>query len=330
MTRILIAGGYGLVGGAVARHLRAAGHAVDLVLGGRNPAAGAALATDLGATCARLDVTAPGADLAAIGPVDLIIAALKDEGDALVTAAMRAGVAHIGVTRTSDSIAPSAFAAVQSPPIRPLVLAGHWQAGVMTLAALHAALAFESVERIDASALYDPADPIGPMTAGDSQGFFGRALIRRDGAWVQVDPTAEARTLSGLEGEAFQAMPMGVLDTPSLAAATGAANVRFDLGMGRSRGTSSGAVASHDIQVDLEGVSKDGRRARRRLILSDPKGQAHLTALGVLILAERVLGLDGAAPAPGGLHLPETLMAPHQAMARLAAFGVQIDMRDLV
>ena len=47
--RVVIAGGYGLVGGLVARHLRAAGHELDLVLAGRNPDQGASLAAELGA-----------------------------------------------------------------------------------------------------------------------------------------------------------------------------------------------------------------------------------------------------------------------------------------
>ena len=82
---------------------------------------------------------------------------------------------------------------------------------------------------------------------------------------------------------------MGVLDTPALAAMTGAGDVRFDLGTGTSR------------------------------------GQGHLTALGVLIGAERLLGLDGEPPAEGGLVFPESAIDPDRALARLRAFGVHIE-----
>ncbi|MFC7640544.1 hypothetical protein ACFQX6_05615 [Streptosporangium lutulentum] len=37
MHRILVVGGYGLVGGWAVRHLRAAGHDLDVVIGGRRP-----------------------------------------------------------------------------------------------------------------------------------------------------------------------------------------------------------------------------------------------------------------------------------------------------
>ena len=47
----------------------------------------------------------------------------------------------------------------------------------------------------------------------------------------------------------------------------------------------------------------------------------------MLICAERVLGLDGAPPPPGGLAFPETLIDPQLALARLTSFGVRIETR---
>ena len=47
-TRILIAGGWGLVGSRIGKVLREAEHDVDLVLGGRNPDTGKVLAANLG------------------------------------------------------------------------------------------------------------------------------------------------------------------------------------------------------------------------------------------------------------------------------------------
>ena len=319
--RILIAGGYGLVGGLVARHIHAARHDVELILAGRNPAAGEALARELGASTACIDVAKP--DLAQIGPVDLVVAALQDPYEALLLAALRAGAAHIGVTRTSDTMSPVAVAAAAFAS-RPVLLLGHWQAGVMTLAAQAAARAFTRVERIEMAALYDYADPIGPMTAGDSQGFVGRALTRKDGLWVSVDAAVSGRQVARRGQPAFDAMPMGVLDVPGLAIMTGAPNVRFDLGTGESRGTQAGQVASHELFIDITGQVGSGQVETRRTVVSDPHGQAHLTALGVLVGIERVLGLDGGALAGPGLKLPESFIDAVAALARLQAFGVTI------
>ncbi|MES3026559.1 MAG: hypothetical protein V4820_01750 [Pseudomonadota bacterium] len=319
--RVLIAGGYGLVGGLVARHIRAAGHDVELILAGRNPADGEALARELGANTARLDVATP--DLAEIGAVDLVIAALQDPREALLLAALRSGAAHIGVTRTADTMSPVAVAAAAFAS-RPVLMLGHWQAGVMTLAAQAAARAFTRVERIEMAALYDYADPIGPMTAGDSQGFVGRALTRSEGLWVSVDAAVSARQVVRRGQPDFDAMPMGVLDVPGLAIMTGAPNVRFDLGTGESRGTQAGLAASHELFIDITGQVEGGQVETRRTVVSDPRGQAHLTALGVLVGVERILGLDGGALAVPGLKFPESFIDAVAAMARFEAFGVTI------
>jgi hypothetical protein len=327
--RILIAGGYGVVGGQVARLIRAAGHPVDLVLAGRGPHSGEALARELDARVVRLDVADPADALAAAGPVDLVVAALQDPGDNLLTATLRAGAAHIGIVGMAESVASTMIAACHLGPDRPVLILGHWQAGALVTAARVAARAFTAIDRVELTALYDYADPIGPMTAGDAEGFVGRATLRRDGDWVRVDAKGEPRRVGREGAPPFDALPTGVLDIFSLAGVTGAPNVRFDLGVGDSLGTLAGGPASHDLYIDIEGTLGSGPPARRRWRLSDPKGQAHLTALGVLIGIERVLGLDGAPPMPGGLSLAETLPDPERMLARLRAFGVRFDEETL-
>lgn len=327
--RILIAGGYGLVGGLIARHIRTAGHDVELILAGRRPAEGEALARELGAQVAHLDVADPAPALAAIGPVDLVVAALQDPGDALLAATVAAGAGHIGIVRTAETLASSVIAACAGSPRRPVLILGHWQAGVLTLVAQVAAGAFARVDRVEMAALYDYADPIGPMTAADSTGFVGRALVRQAGVWASVEATAAARSVSrGKDQPPFHAMPMGVLDTPSVAAVTGAPDVRFDLGTGESLGTLAGQSASHELYVDITGEIAGRGTVTRRAVVSDPQGQAHLTALGVLVGVERILALDrGPAPAPG-LAFPETFLDAQAALARFAAFGVRFETGD--
>ena len=60
--KILIAGGYGLVGSMIARHIRQAGFDAELILAGRTPERGLALASELGrAHAIRLDIEGDGA-----------------------------------------------------------------------------------------------------------------------------------------------------------------------------------------------------------------------------------------------------------------------------
>lgn len=322
--RILIAGGYGLVGGQIARLLRDAGHDVELLLAGRNPDKGEALARELAAQVIRLDVANPVAGLVEAGAVDLVVAALQDPGDKLLTATLRSGASHVGIVGMADSVASAVIAASQASPVGTALFLGHWQAGVLVAAAQAAARNFAIVDRVELAALYDDADPIGPMTANDAGSFVGRTILRRDGAWVRVDAQDEQRRITREGAPAFDAAPTGVLDVLSLAAVTGAEHVRFDLGFGESLGTLAGDVASHDLYIDIEGTLASGEVARRRWWVSDPQGQAHLTALGVLIGVERVLGLDGADPPAGGVAFPEALLDPGRTLARLADFGVRI------
>ncbi|HEY6493499.1 MAG TPA: saccharopine dehydrogenase NADP-binding domain-containing protein [Trebonia sp.] len=327
MTRVLIVGGYGLVGGWVARHLAKARPELELVVGGRNPAAAAALAAETGAEVARVDTADAAASLGDVGHTDLVISAVTDPNDDLLRAALRCGAAHIGIVRTADTLGPTAMAAAILAQ-RPALVLGHWQAGAITYAALAAANGLSRVDRIELAGLYHLADPAGLMAQSASGGFFTQALLRRDGEWVHVPPAENGRTVTRTGQPPFAAQPMSALDVPGLAAVTGSRWLRFDLGVGDSAGTAAGGPASHEVYADVWGEDRNQQPCGRRTIISDPQGQAHLTALGVLIGAERVLGLDGAAPPPSGLVFPETAIDPQQAIARLRDFGVRVESED--
>lgn len=325
VQRVLIAGGYGVVGGMVARYLRGLAPNLDIILAGRTPEAGAELAREIGASTLRLDVTDPAAALAGLGPVDLIVASLQDRSDALIHAALAQGAAHIGITKVVEETGPAVFQALHTPPRRPVVLAGHWAAGVLTLVARQAVGGFARIDAVAMATVYDEADAVGPMSAADAEAFSPHALLRRGGQWAWVDGGDHVRPLRLADGNEINVQPLATLDIPSLAAITGAPDIRFDFGMGQSIGTRAGGRASHDNVIEIEGQLSSGQRARRRVLVSDPKGVDHMTALGALVIVERVLGLDGRPQPAGGLALPETLVEPEAAIARFEQFGVRIE-----
>lgn len=87
-ARIFIAGGYGLVGGTIARHTRKIHANAELTLAGRNPDKAESLANELGKTETAyldLDKTVNAEDLAGH---DLIIAALQDRAEKLTEIAI--------------------------------------------------------------------------------------------------------------------------------------------------------------------------------------------------------------------------------------------------
>lgn len=214
------------------------------------------------------------------------------------------------------------------PPQAPIVPLGHSQAGILTLVAYQEAKSFRSIQSIGLAGHYDERDPMGPMTLEETEGFINRALIRENGIWKWVEATKYPRSISLSNGSRVEGHPMSLLDVPSLAAVTGAPNIRFDFAIHDSIGTRAGGKASQDLYIDLEGVLLDGRSAKRRITLTDPKGQSHFTALGILLSIERIMGWDGSPPAPAGFYLPETLVPLETAMTRIEQFGIQIQREE--
>jgi len=323
---ILIAGGYGLVGSHIARHLRRLMPDAELIIAGRNPDKAADLVTELGnARALGLETAQPEESLAGTGKVDALIAALQDPEDRMLTYALRNGIAHLSITRSVMDMAGFVAHVAHAQPTAPVVPTAHWQAGIQTLAAVDLAAGFAMVDTIALSALFDMADPIGPMTVEDAGHFFGKALLMRDGHWTWVDPDEEATSIT-IGAETFDARPMSNLDTVSLRSATGARNVTFHLGMGTSRGTHAGGAASHDMKILIHGQNAAGKDMRRTRIVSDPRGQAQLTATGAALAVQRTVGGDGAPAPAGGLHMPETILDASTVMHRLQAeFGIVVE-----
>lgn len=327
--RILIVGGYGLVGSNIARLIRNEYKSIELILAGRNPQNGDALAEELtNAETAYLNLK-EGFNLSHYGKLDLVITAMEDRTNALREAAISSKIASIHISELAEEISPTMFLSLHQTFAAPIVLAAHWQAGIMTLVAKHVASKFSHITRVDSAGVYDRQDPIGPLVANELDGFVGKAFLRKEGKWQFVDATEESRILHLHDGSSITAFPMSTLDVPSMAAFTGSSNVRFDFAIGASIGTKKGLAASHDLYIDIEGVLLSGKTTKIRYTVSDPKGQAHSTAVGVFLITEGVLGMGGqSAPTKGGIYLPETVVPAENIISRLREFGLTIIEED--
>lgn len=323
--RILIVGGYGLVGRNIARLIRKKYNAIELILAGRNPQNGEGLAKELtNAETAYLNLD-EGFSLSDYGKIDLIITAMEDHSNILREAAILNGIASITVSEVADETSPTAFLSLHRTISSPIVFAGHWQAGILTLVAKQLAGKFSHIMRIETAGLYDERDPIGPLVASQVSGFVGRALLRKAGRWQFVDAKENEREIHLHDQTSATGYPMSTLDVPSIAAFTSAANVRFDFVIGQSIGSGQGVAASHDLYIDIEGVLLSGQATKLRTIVSGPKGNSHLTAVGVFLITEAIFGLDDqSTPATGGLYLPETIVSTDNIVSRLREFGINI------
>ncbi len=103
------------------------------------------------------------------------------------------------------------------------------------------------------------------------------------------------RAVDGTEMEASAFTPYDVL---GLATATSAPNVQFNLAIGVSSTRRRGEPLSTEIVIELAGEDYAGRPLRTRHAVVHPKGQMPLTGLGVAMVLERLVGLDGNPAAP--------------------------------
>src|SRR5262249_14862638 len=135
------------------------------------------------------------------------------------------------------------------------------------------------------------------------------ALIFQDGKWVFAEgENAKRRFLDvgGIEVEGAAYSPFDVL---SLAAATEARSIRFDLAVGQAASRRRGEPFSTEIIIEMSGELADGTPGRVRHELVHAEGQAPVTAVGVAVGVERLLGLVGGTVG-AGLYLPEVLIEP--------------------
>ena len=131
--RVLIVGGYGMVGSNIARLIRQADKHVELVLAGRNPQNGMSLGKELNHSETAYVNLEEGFKLSKFKKIDLIISAVDDHSNILRETAILNGIACIAVSELAEHISPTAFLGLHKTIVAPVVYAGHWQAGILTL-----------------------------------------------------------------------------------------------------------------------------------------------------------------------------------------------------
>lgn len=329
--RVLLAGGYGVVGAQVARLLRKHHPEMEILIGGRREAEAAKLAAELGqAGAVPIDVTQPS-PLRAIEGIDAVGVFIHENDDHLLNEAAMRGIPYMDITRGLDAQLRGLAAAALNAPSAPMLFTSHWMAGGPAIVTKRLAHDLDRVERADMSILYYTGDKMGPDSAsagtGMSQGFTARV----NGAWRKVGPLSDDREARFPSGAIRPVYRMNMGDVVTLALANGAreAGVRLGLdkgsslltmrrlirlglwdmlmklpGMSAVAATKPGPGAPHEIVIEVEGLAR-GRRTNRRATILDPLGQSHLTAVGAAYALERVAGL-GPSPLGPGAALPET------------------------
>ncbi|WP_241777786.1 saccharopine dehydrogenase [Streptomyces sp. CT34] len=338
---VLVVGGYGTVGGALAR---LAAPSWPLLLTGRTPERGRALADEVGAEVRRWDLSGPEPFSARVRAV---IGTVNDPEDRVLRAAIRGGVPYVDITRWTARLQRATAVAAVHPPKAPVLLSSSWMGGVTALVAAALAAELGGASAVEIAIRYDLKDRAGT----DSVEFMDRL-----GLDYEVTEGGRRRMIMPLTGAGYVAIgehrtKVARIDTPEqftlplvLGVDTAITRIGFSAnsststllavkrtgffrwGRGdrfektrRSMLYSPGEGGSALLRIDVRGRAGE----RRTAVVKDTAGQAHLTALGGLLGLRRVLGEDGAA-APGGVVFPEMTPVPGDVVSALEKAGVEV------
>lgn len=347
---VLIAGGYGVVGSDIARLIRAYHPGIRILLGGRHPEKGRALAEELGnAEAVALDLSGKQPLLAEHEAPGAVIAAVHDSSNRLLDYAISNGAGLIEIARAGDELMRAMIFTAQRAPKKPVLFSSNWMAGIPAMLARETTADMDAVTRLDMSILFYGKDRGGPDSATAVDGIDAPFIQRLGKVWQEVLPMTDPRKLRFPSGKKAKAYRVNMPDVLTLPLASGAASATVRLAVDspinnflsmfllrsriwklipretrRSLVHNPGPGARHEVVIEAEGTGKDGKPAKRRLGLLDPQGQVHLTALGVLLQLERVLGLGGKEPLPAGICFPETAPDFERLHEMLAKEGVEI------
>jgi hypothetical protein len=256
--------------------------------------------------------------------VSAVAVLLKDDAIAGLRLAQARGVPHLSISAGATEIGPEVAAYVERPRAAPLVLGAEMLVGAVSVPTLELVKAFRRVDDITVGALLDEQDSGGPATVLDMQRMaevLPAALTRRDGAFVwRLGENAKAR-FRAIDGTEIEAVAFSPYDVMGLAAATGAPNVQFNIASGVSSTRRRGEPMSTELIIELAGEDHAGQPLRTRHAILHRKGQMPPTALGVAMILERLLGLDGKPATLPGLYFPYQLIERAAYLARLEQIG---------
>ncbi|MFE0172233.1 saccharopine dehydrogenase [Streptomyces sp. NPDC059002] len=321
---VLILGGSGQAGSGTADLLRRWHPELPLTIAGRDIERARRVAEGLGAaTAVTVDLGRGDLGLPPDHHYSAVVAALWDDRLHGLHYAQDRGLPYLSISSALVEIAPEVIVAAQRTIAAPILMASHFCAGAVALAALELAGEFGRVDTIHIGAVLDESDTGGPAGAADLARWATATTagtVRRDGVFTWVDGPDATVDVPSTDGVVLPGQSIAVLDVPSLAIATGAPNVRLAFAVGESAARRRGEHPSIEVRFDLEGVDRAGAPCRTSKYLVHPAGQRPLTALGIALGVERLLGLRGEA-VPPGLHTPEALIDPAYAVERMVEIG---------
>jgi len=324
---VLFVGGAGAVGSRAVRALRQLHPRLPIWIGGRDLAKAAALADEIGSAGAvAIDLTRPDLGLPAEAAPSGVVMLLKDDSLLSLKYAQAKKIPYIAFSNWLFDIGPEVAHFVHAPRSAPVLLLGHILGGTVTLAALHFAGQFRTVDAIELGAVLDSDDSGGPAAQGDMDRIANvpNPPLVRGGKWHWAVGDDAVRRFKDAGGAEHLGRAIPVLDVASLAAATLATSVRVDLAVRDAKSRPAGSGLSHEVIIEIAGEKRDGATGRFRYEYADGRGHSVTSGFGAALAAERLLGLAGGPPPAPGLYCPESLLDPVYVIERMRQFGTRI------
>jgi hypothetical protein len=325
---VLLVGGTGAVGARAARALRRLQPELPIAIGARDQTRAAELADEIGgASPVTIDLDREDLGLPPALSVSGVAVLLKDQSLRSLKFAQARGVPYVSFSDWVFDIGPEVALHIHRPARAPILLLGHVLGGTVSVAAVHFAREFRRVRSIEVGAVVDEDDVGGPAAAVDMDRLSSavpRSLVRERGRWRWLAADEATRAFRAADGSIRQGRALPVLDVVSLAAATDASSVRVDLAVRPLASRPAESGPSVEVVIDIEGERHDGAMGRARHQIVDDDVHSRLSAIGLALAVERVLGLAGGAPVAPGLYHPEGLLDPDYVLGRLVDFGARV------
>lgn len=323
---VLIIGGSGFVGAQAARTLRKLHPLVPIAIGGRNLERAEAVAKEIGnAEAVIIDLARRDLSLPADKSFSTIAMFVYDDTLNALHYAQANAVPYLSLSTGIHEIGPE-VAIYAHKATAPFLMGSSWLGGAASLAIVHFAKHFETVDSIEIAALLDEQDMGGPAAEADFNRLtmVPNTMALDDGKWHWTATGEQGRMVTSVDGRQVPGMTYSPFDVFSLPVTTGAKTVRFDFALGETASRHRGEHFSTEITIAISGKRQDGTSGRSRYEFVHPEGQAPVTALSVALAVERLIGLDGKAPAAPGLYFAEMLIDADYAVERFKAFGARI------
>ncbi|GAE28692.1 hypothetical protein [Alkalihalobacillus hemicellulosilyticus] len=329
---VLLIGGSGVVGAETAKTLRQLQPELPITIGARNVRKAGVIADQIGrADVVQIDLEKPDLGLSGEKKFSAVAMFMKDKSLYSLKYAQNEGIPYQNISGAAFELSPEIAYFVHRPTSAPILMNSYWLAGTVTLAILSIAREFSSVNSINIAALLDEQDIGGPAAYDDFKRLSKAgpyALMLKDRKWnwaIDDDRMSQFESVDGkvFHGEAYSAP----LDVAGLAAATNANSIRFDFTLGETASRRRGESFSIETIIEISGKQQTGSFGNFRYEMVHPKGQVPMTALGVAVGLEHLLGLVGGSSIKAGLYFPEVLIEPSYMMQRLKEFGTNISQK---